>query len=194
MRKKNKNQIIRFDGRNVFIEVMNTAFEIGKVQINFVEYDITLEKNSRQKQNISIYIDVEKFLLLANDILTGRMLTLARQAQDEKVKGGYKYCKEIFKDMGGVSANNLKTRGKERADGKALSRQFKITPGDKMPWILSGETGPGEENDTGLIVPKGRAEEQVRVPLSHEDMKKLALLVTSHIQGYITSLYMKEIV
>lgn len=36
-----------------------------------------------------------------------------------------------------------------------------------MPWILSGETGPGEENDTGLIVPKGRAEEQVRVPLSH---------------------------
>lgn len=44
MKQKNKNQIIRFDGRNVFIEVMNTAFEIGKVQINFVEYDITLEK------------------------------------------------------------------------------------------------------------------------------------------------------
>lgn len=77
---KNKNQIIRFDGRNVFIEVMNTAFEIGKVQINFVEYDITFEKNSRQKQNISIYIDIEKFLVLANDILTGRMFTLARQA------------------------------------------------------------------------------------------------------------------
>ena len=29
MRQKNKNQIIRFDGRNVFIEVMNTAFEIS---------------------------------------------------------------------------------------------------------------------------------------------------------------------
>ena len=44
MKRKNKNQIIRFDGKNVFMEVMNSAFEIGKVQINFVEYDLTLEK------------------------------------------------------------------------------------------------------------------------------------------------------
>lgn len=46
----NKNefkQILRLDGKNVFLEVMNNAFEINKLQINFIEYDQKLEKNKR---------------------------------------------------------------------------------------------------------------------------------------------------
>lgn len=189
MREKNPQQIIRFDGKNVFMEVMNSAFSIGKVQINFIEYDATAQKNSRQKKNIPIYIDMDKFLLLTHDILSGRMARLAQEAQQAKKEGGYKYAKEIYQDLGGVSAENLKKRGKARPDGLSMSRQFKITPGDKIPWILSGEIGAGKEDDKGLIVPQGRPEETVRVALSDDDFKKMAIVLQSHIQSYVTSQY-----
>lgn len=38
------HQIIRFDGKNVFVEVMDSAFEIGKVMMNFAEYDLSKPK------------------------------------------------------------------------------------------------------------------------------------------------------
>lgn len=189
MKEKNPQQIIRFDGKNVFMEVMNSAFSIGKVQINFIEYDTSLEKNSRQKKNIPLYIDINKFLLLTHDILSGKMVQLAKQANDVKQKGGYKYAKEIYQDLGGIPAEKLKKRGKSRPDGMSLSRQFKITPGEKLPWLLSGECGPGKEDDNGLIVPQGRPEESVRVGLTDDDFKKLAIVVQSHIKGYIASQY-----
>ncbi|WP_180953926.1 hypothetical protein [Bacillus sp. M6-12] len=189
MREKSPQQIIRFDGKNVFVEVMNSAFGIGKVQLNFIEYDTSKEAKSRQTKNIPMYIDTDKFLLLTQDILSGRMVHLAKQANDAKTKGGYKYAKEIYADLGGISAENLKRRGKERPDGMSMSRQFKITPGDKIPWILSAEIGAGKEDDKGLIVPQGRPEEFVRVALSDDDFKKLAIVVQSHIQAYIASQY-----
>jgi len=182
-------QILRLNGRNVFLEVMNNAFKINKVQINFIEYDQNLEKNKRQLKNISGYIDVDKAMVLINDILSGRLSGLAKQANEIKAKSGYKYCREIYVDMGGISASKLKERGKERSDGKSLSRQFKITPGDKVAWIFSAETGAGEESETGMIVAKGKPEEIVRVPMTDEYLKKFAVVVRTHIQAYITALY-----
>jgi hypothetical protein len=196
MNPKNPNQIIRLDGKNVFLEVMNNAFPIGKVQINFIEYNPEAEKNNRQTKNIPIYIDMDKFLVLANDILSGRMAKLAQQSREARDKGGYRYAKEIFVDLGGVPAEKLKERGQERPDGKDLSRQFKITPGDKLPWILSAEVGPGRKEENGLIAPFSTPENPyrpdaiVRVPLSDEDFKKFALVVQTHIHSYITSQYL----
>lgn len=189
-KEKNPLQVIRLDGRNVFMEVMN-AFEIGKVQVNFIEYDASQEKKSRIKNEIRTFIDMNKFLLLTHDIKSGRMLALAKKAKEAQDKGGYKYCKEVYQDLGGISASTLKDRGQSRPDGKSMSRQFKITPGDKMPWILSGETGAGEEDDKGLIVPKGYPEVSIRVPLSDDDFKKLALVVEMHIQAYLSSFYIQ---
>ena len=39
MREKYSTQIARFDGKNCFVEVLNSAFNIGKVQLNFCQYD-----------------------------------------------------------------------------------------------------------------------------------------------------------
>lgn len=186
------NQIIRIDGKNVFLEVLNSAFQIGKVQMNFLEYDVTKDKGERIKHDIAIYVDIDKFLVLSNDVLSGRISALAIKAREEQQKGGYKYCKEIWNDMGGISAETLKRRGKERADGKSLSRQFKITPGDRVHWILSAETGKGELTETGLIVPRfngNKPEAVVRVPLTNEDLKRMALIVKAHIEGYLGSQY-----
>ncbi|WCK56949.1 hypothetical protein PP175_27550 (plasmid) [Aneurinibacillus sp. Ricciae_BoGa-3] len=192
MKQRNPQQIIRFDGKNVFMEVMNNAFNIGKVQINFMEYNTNAEVNSRITKNLPIYIDIHKFMVLANDILSGKMSKLAQEAIQAKEKGNYRFAKEIYTDLGGISAENLKNRDKARPDGKSLSRQFKITPGDKAPWILSAEYGAGEENETGLIVPKGRPEESLRVPLQDDDFKKFAIVVMSHIHSFHASQYAKE--
>ena len=201
MSKKQKNpqiqkQILKFDGKNVFVEIMANAFAIGKVQMNFIEYNPTQQQGNKQTKNLSIYLDIENFEVLANDILSGRMTSLAKKKKEEQVAGNYKYCKEVFVELGGVSASALKKRNKSRTDGKCLSRQFKITPGDKIPWILSAEYGPGEEGPTGLIVPKyvnSRPDESVRVALTDHDFKKLAIVVTNEVQAYRTACYLYDI-
>lgn len=93
--------------------------------------------------------------------------------------------------MGGVSAKNLESRGQARPDGKSLSRQFKIVPGNKVPFMLVGECGAGEESDTGLIVPKYgvKPEQVVRVPIQAEDLKRFALIVQANIEAYLVSNY-----
>lgn len=186
------NQIIKINGKKVFLEVLSSAFKIGKVQINFFEYDVTKDKGERIRHEIAIYVDMDKFLVLSNDVLNGRISALAAKARKEQLKGEYKYCKEIWNDMGGISAELLKKRGKERTDGKSLFRQMKLTPGDKLPWILSAESGPGELTETGLIVPRysgNKPEVVVRVPLTNEDLKRVVLIVKAHIEGYLGSQY-----
>lgn len=88
---KDEKQIIRLDGKNCFVEVMNFAFGIGKVQINFIEYDLSKNQGERVKQEVNIYIDIDKFLVLANDVLSGK---IAKLAEVEKAKGN-QYCNAI---------------------------------------------------------------------------------------------------
>ncbi|MBP1308670.1 hypothetical protein JOD82_001690 [Paenibacillus sp. 1182] len=203
--RKSPEQIIRLDGKNVFLEVMNSAFEISKVLINFQEYDATKEKGNRVKQNISIYFDMDKFLVLGNDLLSGRLSALATKAKEEafklqtenKKKGVDRkvYAKEIYLDQGGTSSARLEQKGKSRPDGKSEARLMKITPGEKMPWMISAELGPGEESETGLIMPRfvnNRPEKQIRVPISNEDFKRLILIVTKHIEAFLASKYVNN--
>lgn len=135
---------------------------------------------------------MDKFLVLSNDVLSGRISALATKARVEQQNGGYKYCKEIWTDMGGVSAELLKKRDKDRADRKSLSRQIKLTPGDKLPWIFSAESGPGQLSETGLIIPRytlNKPEALVRVPMTNDDLKRIVLIVKAHIEGYLGSQY-----
>lgn len=187
MRKaKDIKQIIRLDGKNCFMEVMNSSFGIGKVQMNFIQYNIEKQQGERYEQQISIYMDIDEFLVFVNDVLSGKMQKLA---DIERAKGK-QYCSAIYTDMGGISAKTLESRGKKREDEKSLSRQFKLIPGAKAPFMIQAECGAGEESDTGLIVPKyGKPEQVVRIPLQVDDLKRLVLAVKTHIQAYLTSVY-----
>lgn len=189
-KERNSKQIIRLDGKNCFVEAMNYAFSIGKVQMNFIEYDLSKTQGDRYKQEVSIYIDTDKFLVLANDILSGK---IAKLADIEKAKGN-QYCNAIYTDMGGVSAKNLEKRGQSRPDGKSLSRQFKIIPGNKVPFMLVGECGIGEESETGLIVPRygSKPEQRVQIPVQPDDLKRLALIVQAHYQAFLNAQYVVE--
>lgn len=192
MRKnQSPEQIKRIDGKNVFMEVMNSAFGIDKVQLNFKAYDESKPAGQRFTQEVSIYLDVDYFLVLAQDLLSGKLSALAKIALEEAKKQGRQYASELkdYTDLGGVSKETLAQRNQTRPDGKDLSRQFKITPGDKMPWILSGEQGPGEATDKGLISPKGRSEQLIRIPLTDKDFKALVLKVKAHYEAFLAAGY-----
>ncbi len=198
---KNPKQIIRVDGKNCFIEVLSNSFNIGKVLLNFKEYDNSKQEGQKFIKEISIYIDIDKFLLLGNDIVSGK---IAKLAELEKAKGA-KYPKEVYTDMGGTNAINIEKQDKNRIEkgkrtvsemynipkGKCLSRQFKILPGNKYPFMLVAECGIGEESSTGLIVPKygTKPEQKIMIPFNADDIKRFALIVQAHIQAYLVSRY-----
>jgi hypothetical protein len=210
---KDPRQIIRLDGKNCFLEVMNSAFAIGKVQINFREYDEKQQKGNRFTKEIDLFMDMDKFLVFANDIISGKVAKMAeaekaRAKQESDKQGKTVYPRELdeFTDMGGMNPESLKRSDERRKknefkpysemyaipQGKCLSRQLKVVPGLKAPFMLKGEVGVGEESDTGLIVPKygTKPSQMVQVPIPANDLKKLALTVQSHINGYITAQYM----
>lgn len=184
VRQKNFSQVIRIDGRNCFVEALDTAFGIEKVQLNFVSYD---EKTNKQTAIIPIYLDFSEWMVLEADVLSGR---ISKLAEVEKAKGA-KFPQQIFLKQGGVSAKNLKARGQEREDGMSLSRQFKIIPGNKRPFMVQGEQGKGEENEQGLIVSRygGKPDDRVMVPMGSDELKQLVLMVGSKIRAYMSAQY-----
>lgn len=196
-RDKYSTQIARFDGRNVFVEVLNNAFQIGKVQMNFIEYDGSTNK---QKRKLDLFMDIGKALVLSQDILSGKLaktIELAKRDGTFEGKAVNDYT-SYFTDMGGQNEEkvkrNLAKLSKDYSwltEGMALSKQFKIQAGKKIPWIFRAEYGVGETNSTGLIVPKGMAKESINIPLTDENIKEFAIIVQMHIQAYFNQFYVK---
>lgn len=146
----NWGQIIRKDAKGCFVEVRNDTFHLDKVHLQFVSYDTTKPKGSRYVNNISIYIDVPEFLALAQEAASG---TLHMRMQQYKNAGNKD---PLYEHLGGTAAKYLTKYGRPRPDGKSLSRVVRLTVAAKSDYFLTADSGPGEENKTGLIVPRFR--------------------------------------
>ena len=96
--------------------------------------------------------------------------------------------------MGGTSAKRLAYYGKARADGKSLSRVVKLTVAEKSDYFLTADSGPGEENQTGLIVPRfGKNPEQhVSVILTLRQLNELLFATTAHYKAWLSAKYTAE--
>lgn len=129
-------------------------------------------------------MDINEFERLAHDIKFRFIDSLARKAKEQQKAGGYTYCKEVYADYGGTPRETLAKMGRARADNKDESRVFKITPGDRIPWILSAEKGAGKRLETGAITPDGKPDVIIRVPLSDENFRKFAIVVDNEIQAW----------
>lgn len=183
MKEKKEERVIRIDGKNCFVEVLDNSFPIDKVRLDFVAYDTAAEKGNRQTANIQIYVDVDKFLSFC-----------------EKVRFGgreyIKYCHEhtdyhepLFQNMGGASATVLKKRGQSRKDGMGISKVLNVSA-SKKGYFLTAKSGPGEENEKGLIVPKYKEPEQkVSIALEHYDLIRLCRMVEMRYSAYLASEY-----
>ena len=181
---KNPNQIIRKDGRDCFVEVLNDSFEIGKIHMRFIKYDTSRPSGSRSTNQVDIYIDASEFLVLAHEALFGILYNKVVQAAAENKPG--------FRVMGGTSVKRLAARDKARTDGKSLSRIFDITQSNKG-YFLTAKSGPGEEDAKGLIVPKfgNNPENSVSVPIAPNDFNEMVLITKEHYNAWLTTQYAK---
>lgn len=186
MAKVLNKQIIRFDGKDTFFEVMANAFGIDKVQLNFRKYDNAKASGSKFTQQVDCYVNVEDALVLSQDILSGKIHALA---EAEKSKGG-KYPAPVWQSMGGMSADKAKEKGL-RNDGMALSRVLKLAPGSAKPFVITAESGKGEQNAQGLIVPRygTTPDNRIMVALTGDQLKQLALLIQMHLNAYYSAQY-----
>lgn len=181
----NQDQIIRKDARNCFVEVKNDCFHLNKVHLQFVTYDQKRPAGDRYTNNIHIYIDVPEFLALAQEAANGSLHMRMQQYKAEHKS------EALYEHLGGTSAGKLAFYGKPRADGLSLSRVVKLTVSEKSDYFLTADSGPGEENKTGLIVPKfGKSPEQhVAVVLTWRQLNELLFTTVAHFNAWLSAKY-----
>lgn len=186
---RNQYQIIRKDARNCFVEVKSDSFPIGKMHLEFATYDISKPAGQRQTNHVHIYIDMGEYFNLAHYILHGschsRMMAI-KKGSDENA-----YNLPLYQCLGGTSAERLALYGRSRKDGMSLSRSIKLYAGKKADYLLCAESGPGEANDKGLIVPRygNKPEHRVSVSLSLAHLNELLLIPTEHYRAWLSYWY-----
>lgn len=181
-----RKDFFEINGQKSFAKFKMDPANIEKILISLVEYDKEQTSGSKVVAQSNCYLGFDEAKLLAHDILSGK---IAKMAANE-LKKGEKYPQPVWTSMGGT--NEQKCAEKQlRTDGKALSRVLSICPGSTYPFVLKVEQGAGESNDKGLIVPKFGTKPEVRifVPIDDATLKKLAIMINTHIDAFITSQY-----
>lgn len=193
MAERYSTQIFRVDGKNCFLEVLNTCFCIGKVLINMCAYDPTTHK---EKQRLEFYLDFSDALYLAEQIRSGRLdRTIAEAAKTGMFEG--KPINEYtayYTNMGGTKPSSAKhEKYCDQFDwlskDKCVSKIFKLQKSSKFKYLIRGEYGHGYENDKGLIVPDGNPKAYIQVPFTEKDSLGFARTLDIHIQAYFTQFY-----
>ena len=183
-KQENPNQIIRKDGKSVFVEALRNAFAIGKVQLKFISYNQNQNAGNRIQSSIDIYFSFAAFLRIANDVINGTMYHKLQHLKTNAENGSNR----IVLYQGGTPAAALNASGKGRNDGKALARRLSVSAGDKLPFLFLAESGPGESIQKGLIVPRwgNSPEQRVSVAMTADDVKEFFLLIKEEITAYLT--------
>ena len=174
-------QIIRKDARNCFVETKSDCFNIGKVVLNFVQYDASKPEGNRATNSVSIFMPVDDMLFMCAEISGG---TLAQKVETKRSKSD---MKPLYQHLGGKNADKAK-----RPDKMSLSRNVTLTVG-RSALFFTAEEGPGEVRGTGIIVPKySKPEQRVSVSITYDEFAKLMLMTKSHYDAWLTAKYLKE--
>lgn len=184
---RNQEQIIRKDARNCFVESKNDSFDRNRIHFFFATYDTSKPEGARYINTVNIYIPAEEFLELCRKLSSGELKYIVKEKKKNNDES------DIYKTMGGTSAERLKQFNKARTDGMSLSRCFRISIGRKTEVALTADSGPGETDEKGLIVPryKGKPENHVAIGMSFDDFSELMLMTKAHFDAWLTAKYMK---
>ena len=185
---RNQNQIIRIDARNCFVESLSDSFEIEKAHFVFAAYDLSKPAGQRQINNIHIYMDVAELFELCRKLTGGEL----RWLMQNKKKSGDNT--PLYQCLGGTSVEKLEKYGRPRADGKSLSRTAQLVCGNKTDFLFVADSGPGEANAKGLIVPRfgKNPENHVSVSMTFESLSALLLMTKAHYEAWLTAWYLKK--
>lgn len=185
-KKYNQYQIDRKDAKNCFIESLSDFFANGKVHFNFITYDTSRPENDRITNYVNIYIEIDKFLEFCRKMESGEL----RYIIGQKINTSDNTPIEEW--LGGIPAKKLAESGRSRPDGMSLSRVAKLLCGNKSDFLFVADSGAGEQNKKGLIVPRfgKNPENHVAVSLSWESLAELCLLTKEHYKAWLSSWYL----
>ena len=175
-------QIIRKDAKGCFVESLNDGFPIGKCHLTFASYDLNRPIGERQTNLVQIYLDCAELLELCRQAESGE---LSVRLQTKKQKGDQT---PLYQCMGGTSAEKLQKMGRPRMDGKSISRVFQLLPGNRADFLLVADSGPGEADEKGLIVPRfgKRPENHVVISMGMSPFCELILMTRAHYLAWLT--------
>ena len=182
---RNQHQIIRKDARNCFVESLNDAFGIGKIHLTFAAYDLSRPSGQRQTNQIQIYIAADDFLELCRKLECGELYCLLQNKKNSGDKN------PLFQHLGGTSAERLAKLGRSRSDGKSLSRTAQLLAGSKADFLFVADSGPGQADEKGLIVPQfgNKPENHVAVSMTFETLSRLLLITKAHYTAWLSAWY-----
>lgn len=186
-KERNAHQIVRKDGRGCFVESLNDAFPIGRCHLTFATYDLNRPAGERQTNLVHIYLDCGELLELCRKAESGELLMRLQAKKQKGDKTPFYQC------LGGTSAEKLRRLGRPRPDGKSLSRMFQLVPGSKADFLLVADSGPGEADEKGLIVPKfgKNPENHVVISMNMAQLCELLLLTRAHYLAWLAAGYGK---
>lgn len=186
---RNLHQIIRKDARNCFVESLSDSFDRGKAHLVFAAYDLNRPAGQRQTSCVHIYISIPELLELCRKLACGEL----RYIWQSKKKDGDN--KPIQEWLGGTSAEKLRQYGKTRADGKSLSRVAKLLAGQKSDFLFVADSGPGDKDAKGLIVPRfgKNPENHVSVSMTWDALSELLLITKTHYEAWLAAWYLTQI-
>ena len=185
---RNQHQIIRKDAKNCFVESLSDVFDKGKAHFAFATYDVNKPAGQRQTNNVHIYISIPELLELCLKLTSGE---LRFTWQERKKSGDPRPIKEW---LGGTSAEKLRQYGKPRSDGKSLSRVCKLMAAQKFDFLLVADSGPGETDSKGLIVPRfgKNPENHVSVSMNWDALAELLLFTKTHYEAWLAAWYLSQ--
>lgn len=186
---RNQHQIIRKDARNCFVESLSDKFPVGKVHLVFVGYDPNKPSGQRQNNSVHIFMGASELLELCRKLSSGEM----RYRIQEKRQSGD--SKPLQQWLGGTSAEKLMKYGKPRPDGKSLSRTAALYVGNKTDFLFVADSGPGDRDKNGLIVPKfgKNPENHVAVSMSWETLSELLITTQIHYEAWLSAWYARRL-
>lgn len=186
---RNHQQIIRKDARNCFVESLSDSFDRGKAHLVFAAYDLNRPAGQRQTSCVHIYISIPELLELCRKLACGEL----RYIWQSKKKAGDN--KPIQEWLGGTSAEKLRQYGKPRADGKSLSRVAKLLAGQKSDFLFVADSGPGDKDAKGLIIPRfgKNPENHVSVSMTWEALAELLLITKTHYEAWLAAWYFAHV-
>lgn len=185
---RNQYQIIRKDAKNCFVESLSDAFDKGKAHLAFAAYDLSRPAGQRQTSCVHIYISIPEWLELCRKLTCGEL----RYVWQNRKKAGD--SKPIQEWLGGTSAEKLRQYGKSRPDGKSLSRVAKLLAGQKSDFLFVADSGPGEKDAKGLIVPRfgKNPENHVSVSMTWDALAELLLMTKAHYEAWLAAWYLSQ--
>lgn len=174
-----ENEIMSIHTNKNFVKVKSDTLSIKRFHLSFVEHD----NSYKLLDNIEMYLDFKSASLLVSEFNRNVFDQKIVASLNEAKANNSNFPKPVFKsNMGGV--NEAKAN---RSDGKAISRYFDISAGNKYPFVICAyEFKAHTDNKSGIIIPEGKPEKTIRIPVSYDDFNYFVKELENYMIAYAT--------